>query len=208
MVIWPRMVSNVTLGPFMVSSGIGLSFVPRPSAQLRLLGTPIIEVGDLERLEVEADFLSEDVAHMTVGMKAEIFGRALGDRVVPAKLTHIYPSAFKKISSLGVEQQRVRVVVRPNPGGLDLGDRFRVEIRVILEERADALLLPEGALFRSGGQWQVFRVEGGRARKTAVTTGLRDGRMREVLEGLSAGDAVILHPDPELDDGTRVEALP
>jgi HlyD family secretion protein len=189
------------------TDGVVLNLL-RESEQFLAAGTPILEVGDLERLEVEADFLSEDVAHMKVGMKAEIFGRALGDRVVPAKLTHIYPSAFRKISSLGVEQQRVKVVVRPNPGGLGLGDRFRVEVRVILEERADALLLPEGALFRSGGRWQVFRVDGGRAKKTAIRTGLRDGRLREVLEGLSAGDSVILHPDPELEDGTRVEALP
>jgi HlyD family secretion protein len=171
-------------------------------------GTPILEMGDPTRLEVEAEFLSEDAAHMRVGMAAEIFGRALGSRLLPSRVRRIYPSAFKKISSLGVEQQRVQVILSIDPKVEGLGDRYRVEARVILDERPDAVLVPEGALFRGGGGWQVFRLVDGRARLAAVRTGLRDGRTREVLEGLAAGDRVVLHPEADLEDGDRVEPLP
>jgi HlyD family secretion protein len=177
------------------------------SEQFAAAGTALLEIGDLARLEVEADFLSEDAAHMREGMPAEIFGRALGDRVIEGTIRRIHPSAFLKISSLGVEQQRVTVVVGFKPGAVPLGDRFRVEVRVILDERADVVLVPEGALFRAGGAWHAFAVEGGRARRRKVETGLFDGRRREVLSGLREGETVVLHPD-SIDDGTRVEPLP
>jgi HlyD family secretion protein len=154
-----------------------------------------------------ADFLSEDAAHMREGMLAEIFGRALGDRVIAGKVKRIHPSAFEKISSLGVEQQRVTVVVGFAGGEVPLGDRFRVEVRVVLDERADALLVPEGALFRLGAEWHAFAVEGGRARRRRVETGLRDGRRREVVQGLREGETVVVHPE-SIEEGTRVAPLP
>jgi len=153
---------------------------------------------------VEADFLSEDVAHMKPGMAAEIFGRALADKTVAATIQRIHPSAFEKISSLGVEQQRVTVVFAIARGELPLGDQYRVEVRVILDAKADVLLAPEGALFRMAGRWHVFIVEDGRAALREIETGLRDGRNREVVAGLSAGDRVVVHPDSALTDGGRV----
>jgi HlyD family secretion protein len=170
-------------------------------------GTPILEIGDLARLEVEADFLSEDVAHMNDEMKAEVFGRALGGRVLPARIQRIHPSAFTKISSLGVEQQRVKVVVDLDAGATTLRDRYRVEVRIVMAERDDAVLVPEGALFRKGGAWHAFRVVGDTAELVEVETGLRNGLVREVKEGLAAGDRVVLHPDNALEEGTKVEAI-
>lgn len=177
------------------------------SEQVVAAGTPFLELGDLNRLEVEADFLSEDVAHMRVGMTAEIFGRALRDKVIAGKIRRIYPSAFKKISSLGVEQQRVIVVVAFGEGAVPLGDRYRIEVRVILDQREDAVLVPEGALFRHRRRWHAFKIVDGTATLTPVKTGLRDGRVREVLEGLRPGDKLILHPDNTIQDGTRVKPL-
>lgn len=177
------------------------------SEQVAQAGTALLEVGDLKQLDVEADFLSEDAAHMRVGMPAEIFGRALGGQAIKGRIRRIHPAAFEKISSLGVEQQRVTVVLGFGAGEVPLGDRFRVEVRVVLDERADALLVPEGALFRRGAQWHVFAVEGGRTRLRPVETGLRDGRRREVLQGLREGETVVLHPE-SIDDGARVEPLP
>jgi HlyD family secretion protein len=170
-------------------------------------GTMLLEVGDLSELEVEVDFLSEDVAHMRVGMPAEVFGRALGGEVLPGRIKRIYPSAFRKISSLGVEQQRVKVVVEIDEKKPMLGDRFRVEARVVLKEKKDAVLVPEGALFRNAGRWHVFKVEAGKALLTGVETGLRDGLVREVTGGLTEGDTVILHPDESLADGSPVEGI-
>jgi HlyD family secretion protein len=177
------------------------------SEQVVAAGTAFLELGDLDKLEVEADFLSEDVAHMKVGMTAEIFGRALGDKVIAGKIQRIYPSAFKKISSLGVEQQRVIIVVGFEEGAVPLGDRYRIEVRVILDQRAKAILVPEGALFRHRREWHVFVIEGGAAKLTPVKSGLRDGRVREVLDGLQPGAKVILHPDDSIQDGTKVKPL-
>jgi HlyD family secretion protein len=170
-------------------------------------GTPLMEMGDVRVLEVEADLLSEDVAHMREGMAAELFGRALGDDVVKGEIARIYPTAFTKISSLGVEQQRVNVIFTFRMRDRNLGDRYRVEVRVILDEKQDVVLAPEGALFRHEGDWHVFKVEDGRARITPVRTGVRNGLHREILDGLAKGDQVILHPDASLADGKRVEPL-
>jgi HlyD family secretion protein len=178
------------------------------SQQTVAAGTPILELGDLRRLEVEVDFLSEDAVAMREGMPAEVFGRALGDRVVGTTVKRIHPSAFTKVSSLGVEQQRVRVILDLDAEGLGLGDLYRVEVRVLLEERRDAVLVPEGALFRHAGAWHAFRVEGERAVLVRVETGLRDGLLREVLSGLAPGDVVVLHPGEAVEDGDRVEPLP
>jgi HlyD family secretion protein len=168
-------------------------------------GAPVLEIGDIRRLEVEADVLSEDAALMRVGQHVEVFGRALDDRVVAGKITRIHGGAFRKISSLGVEQQRVTIVAGFDPGDVLLGDGYRVDLRVIFDERRDVLLVPEGALFRRGGRWSVFRVENGRIQLTRVETGLGDGREREILEGLSANDEVVLHPENGLTEGKKVE---
>ncbi len=170
-------------------------------------GTPVLAVGDLSRLEVEADFLSEDAARMRAGMPVEIFGRALGRRVVPGTIKRVHPSGFEKLSSLGVEQQRVTVVC-DFEAVEGLGDRYRVDVRVILDEVAAVPVVPESALFRWKGDWHVFRVTGSEATLTPVETGLGDGRVREVTSGLAEGDEVVLHPPKELEDGARVEPLP
>jgi len=176
----------------------------RESQAVVSAGTPVIEVGSLETLEVEADLLSEDAARMREGMKVIVTGRALGDRKIEGRLARIRPGAFTKISTLGVEQQRVTVIVEFDSSGLGLGDAYRVDVRVVMAEKDDVLLVPESALFRTEGEWKVFAVRDGRARRVAVETGLRDGTRREVISGLAQGDEVILHPAKRLEDGTRV----
>ncbi len=179
----------------------------RESEQVVQAGTAILEVGDLGALEVEADFLSEDAAHMRKDMQAEVYGRSLGDLVLPARIKKIYPSAFTKISSLGVEQQRVKVILGIDPEGTGLRDLYRVEVRIVLDARDDVVLVEEGALFRHAGAWAVFVVEEGRARLRSVVVGLRDGKRREVLGGLSERDVVLLHPDDTIQEGTRIQPL-
>jgi HlyD family secretion protein len=167
-------------------------------------GTPILEVGDIRRLEVVADLLSEDAARMEVGQPVEVYGRALHGATLPGRITRIHPGAFRKISSLGVEQQRVTVVAEFDPGEHALGDEYRVHLRVIFATSEDTILVPEGALFRHGDSWSVFRVEGDRLRRVGVRIGLGDGRVREVREGLQPGDEVVLHPEAGLEEGARI----
>ena len=181
--------------------------VHRESEQTVAAGTPLIEIGDLARLEIEADFLSEDVTRMRADMPAEIFGRALGSEVLQARVLRVLPAAFEERSSLGVEQQRVVVRLEAQAGAHRLGDGFRVQVRVVLDARKDAVLVPEGAVFREQDSDYVFRVESGRARKAPVRTGIGDGLVREVLEGLAEGDEVVLFPDDTIREGLRVTPL-
>jgi HlyD family secretion protein len=120
----------------------------------------------------------------------------------------VEPSGFTKISALGVEEQRVRVIVdftSPREAWQRLGDGYRVEARFVLWEGKDVLQLPTSALFRHGEGWAVFALDGKRARLTLVETGQRAGLATQVLSGLAAGARVVSHPDDTLSDGVRVK---
>lgn len=178
-------------------------------------GTTLLRIGQLEQLEIEADVLSEDVVQIRPHDPVEIYGPAVGATVgrgVAGMVHRIHPSGFMKISSLGVEQQRVTIIVRFAEGVLgqlraerELGVDYRVRVRVFTDERADTLLVPRSAIFRSAENgWEVFVVRGNRAEKQAVEVGLMNDEAVEIISGLSAGDAVILAPESNLEAGTRV----
>jgi HlyD family secretion protein len=168
-------------------------------------GTPLLEIGDPADLEVVADFLSQDATRVRTGARAVLEGWG-GDAPIPASVLRVEPYARTRISALGVEEQRVSVILRlADPASAPpLGHGFRVDVRVTLSEVADALRVPADALVRQGEGWAVFRVDGGRARLTPVRTGIGDDRHRVVLEGLSNGDRVVLYPASTLKDGARV----
>jgi HlyD family secretion protein len=177
-------------------------------------GTPLLEIGRLEDLEVEADVLSLDVVEARVGDTVEIYGPTIGREPVHGTIARIEPAGFTKISSLGVEQQRVKVIIRFDPVDLaslrsakNLGVGYRVRVRIITAEKPDALLVPRSALFRGpDGQWQLFEVNGSRARVTSVDIGMINDRVAEVLDGLEQGDLVVPAPESTLKDGQRVKA--
>lgn len=199
---------DLTLAPIVVETAGTVLRVFEESTVELAAGAPILEIGDLSTLEVEVDFLSEDAARMKPGQPIEFFGGALGQGLLRGRVRRVLPQAFLKISSLGVEQQRVTVLCEFDEIP-PLGDGFRVDVRVILETSADsALLVPESALFRWKGDWHVHRVVGGRSQLTPVKLGIGDGRVRAISAGAAAGDEVILHPPTELEDDVRVEVLP
>lgn len=175
-------------------------------------GTSLLRIGRIEDLEVEADILSLDVVDVEKGDHVEIYGPAVGRPKAKGTVENIYPAGFTKISSLGVEQQRVKVIIRFDEGELQrLLDKrhlevgYRVRVRIITAEKENALVVPRSALFRgSGSQWQLFAVKNGRASIQNVTIGLMNGRQAEILEGLAAGELVILAPETSLTNGKRV----
>lgn len=120
----------------------------------------------------------------------------------------IEPSGFTKVSALGVEEQRVNVILDlPGAGGgedVALGDAYRVDVRIVVWEAADVLKVPTSALIRDGDEWAVFVFEGGRARRTPVELGRQNGRDAEVLTGLAEGVRVVIHPSDAVRDGARV----
>jgi HlyD family secretion protein len=117
----------------------------------------------------------------------------------------IEPSAFTRVSALGVDEQRVNVLIDILDPPPSLGDGFRVEMRATVWESPNVLTVPASAVFQHGSGWQVFVVEDGRARRRALNVGHRSSAMVEVLSGLSPSETVILFPSDQIDEGTRVK---
>ena len=140
---------------------------------------------------------------MSAGMEAIIDGWG-GEKPLCARVTTIEPGAFTKVSALGVEEQRVNVILDFTAGSSNLADAYRVEVRVITWENADVLQVPSSAVFRSGEDWAVFQVVDGVARQRAVKLGHRGTFDFEVIKGLNESDSVIVHPSSDVKDGSRL----
>lgn len=182
--------------------------VLQESTAIVTAGTPLLELGDPTDLEVVVDVLSQDAVAVQPDDRVllEHWG---DDRPLEARVRLVEPAAFTKISTLGVEEQRVNVIldlVDLPDDRRALGDGFRVEARIIVWESDDVLKVPTNALFRHGNDWAVFRVIDGRAKRTTVTIARQNGLAAEITGGLSKGDAVIVHPSDSVHDGGRVLA--
>ncbi len=170
-------------------------------------GQPLLEIGDPASLEVEVEVLSTHAVKIAPGSKV-ILDRWGGAQPVAGTVRVVEPSGFTKISALGVEEQRVRVIVdfsSPREAWARLGDGYRVEARFVLWEGQDVLQLPTSALFRQGEGWAAFVLDGRRVRLTPVEIGQRAGLASQVVSGLKAGDRVVAHPDETIEDGVRVK---
>ena len=170
------------------------------------LGAPLLELADPRSLEAVVDVLSQESVAIRPGMAARL---ELGRGVAPlaARVRRIEPAAFTKVSALGVEEQRVNVVLdfaEPLDRVQTIGDGFRVEAHIITHRDEDAVKVPVGALFRDGEGWAVFVVEEERAAKRAVKVPRRNGIEALVEEGLRPGERVVVYPSDSLADGARV----
>jgi len=171
------------------------------------LGAPLLELADARSLEAVVDVLSQESVAIRPGMPARI---DLGRGVAPlaARVRLIEPAAFTKISALGVEEQRVNVVLdfaEPLDKVQTLGDAFRVDAAIVTHRVEDAVKVPVGALFRDGADWAVFVADGGRAVKRAVKAPLRNGAEALVEDGLKPGERVVVYPSDALRDGSRIQ---
>jgi len=169
---------------------------------------PLLEIGDPASLEVEVEVLSTHAVKIMPGSKV-VLDRWGGAEAVAGRVRVVEPSGFTKVSALGVEEQRVRVIVdftSPHAAWARLGDSYRVEARFVLWEGQDVLQVPTSALFRQGEGWAVFVIDGGRAHRKPVAIGQRAGLATQVLSGLGVGEKLIAHPDESVRDGVRVKA--
>ena len=188
------------------SSGVVLRRI-RESESVVEAGQPLLEVGNPKDLEIIADYLSRDAIRIEPGARA-LVERWGGDTVLEARVRRVEPSGFTKISALGVEEKRVNVIleiVTPYEDRGSLADGFRVETRIIIQEREDAVQVPAGSLFRHGDGWAVFSADNGRARIRPVEIGARNPATVEIAEGLAPGDHVISHPGDKIAEGVRVK---
>jgi HlyD family secretion protein len=168
-------------------------------------GQPLLEIGDVSHLEIVSDFLSTDAVRIEAGDRV-LIERWGGGTPLTGRVRLVEPSGFLKISALGVEEQRVNVIIdlEDRQQARQLGDGYRVEIGVVIWEKDNVVMAPTSALFRYGEGWAVFRVDGGRARRTPVTVGERSDIAAEIKSGLSPGDRVVVFPSGDVEDGVAV----
>lgn len=176
-------------------------------------GDPILDIGDLSQLQVTADILTEQAVTIAEGDDVEIYGETIGPKPIRGKVIRIKPEGFTKVSSLGVEQQRVPVIIEFNTddiasltkAGRTLGLEFRVHVRIFTAAADHAVIIPRTALFRgNGGIWQAFVIRNGKTERISLETGLVNDQDAQITKGLQAGDQVVIAPESTLKSGTRV----
>ena len=180
--------------------------IERISERPVMAGETLLAIGDPTDLEIVAEPLSQDAVRIPDEARA-IVDRWGGPQVLEARLRRVEPSARTDVSALGIEEQRVEAVfdiVTSPDARSGLGNNFALRLSVVMWETDSALQIPLGAMFRSGEDWAVFRIEDGIARQVSVAPGQRNGRVVEILSGLEEGDTVIVHPGDAVEDGVRV----
>lgn len=168
-------------------------------------GTPLVELGDPQRLELVAEVLTADAVAIRPGATVAITG--WGGAPLAGRVRRVEPSAITRVSALGVEEQRVAVVIdltAAPAAWAGLGDGWRVEVEIVTVELPEVIAVPLGALRRDGDGWSAFAIVDGQARRRRLTLGQRNRDAAEVTAGLSAGERVILHPGERITDGVRV----
>ncbi len=181
--------------------------VLRESEGVVASGTPLIEIGDPANLEIVVDLLSTEAVRVRAGQPVRI--EAWGGDTLAGTVRRVEPFGFTKVSALGIEEQRVNVIIDftdPPERWQRLGHGYRVEPRIVLASADDALKVPRAALFRDGESWAVFVNDSGRAEVRHVELGLENGLEAEIRTGLSAGEKVVLQPGDRVSDGTRLKA--
>ena len=170
-------------------------------------GQALLEIGDPEALEVVVEVQSFDAVRIQPGVAVRLTG--WGGEPIDAQVRTVEPVGYTDVSALGVEEQRVRVVLdlmSPREQWALLGDGYRVDAHFILWRGDNVLVIPASSVFRENGQHAVFVIDGERVVQKDVVIGQSDGFLVEVVQGLNEGDQIVRHPDNRLDDGVRVRA--
>jgi HlyD family secretion protein len=178
--------------------------IHQKSSQFTTAGTPLLELGNPKQLELIIDVLSSDAERIRPGDRIFI-DQGIERKPLQAKVKRIEPSAFTKVSALGVEEQRVNVIGEFIDPPQFLGDAYRVETRTVVWQTPRTLKVPLSALFRCEQQWCVFGVSAGKAVQHRVEIGQRSDRFAQVLKGLTRGETVILHPTEQIEKGIGVK---
>lgn len=171
------------------------------------MAAPLVELGDPGDLEVAVDVLTIDAARIRQGDKVTI-ARWGGASDLQGVVRRVEPSGFTKVSALGVEEQRVWVIidiVSPRQAWASLGDGYRVEVKIVVDQIDKATVVPLGALFRRGDAWNVFVVEEGRVRLREIQVARLSARIAAVAQGVHAGEIVVIYPPASLAEGSKVK---
>ncbi|MCR9292480.1 MAG: efflux RND transporter periplasmic adaptor subunit [bacterium] len=179
------------------------------SSRVLALGTPLVEMGDPRNLEMEIDVLSTDAVKIKPGAKLTVQHWG-GKESLHGIVRVVEPAAFTKVSSLGVEEQRVNVIAdfdEPGENTIALGDGYRIEAEITVEEAQNVVWIPSSALFRYNRKWHVFAIAEDRAALREVRIGLQNDNQTQILEGLQPMEEVVVYPSDQLKDGSRVQVV-
>lgn len=169
-------------------------------------GSKILKIGDLNTIAIESDILSEEIPQIKVGMPVEITGKAVDNKKIMGKVSRIYPIGFTKISALGVEQQRVKVLITFDNKKLHLLPETSLDIKIITKEHQKTLTLPERAIFKTKEKWYVFIVNSeNKLELKELKLGLKNEDYAEVVSGLTENQIIVLEPDNKLKEGLKVK---
>ncbi|MDD4880753.1 MAG: HlyD family efflux transporter periplasmic adaptor subunit, partial [Gallionellaceae bacterium] len=195
--------ANVVIASPVTGRVLGVGHESEGSVQA---GQAMLEVGNPESLEVLVELLSTSAVKLAPGSRVRL-DRWGGEQPLEAVVRVVEPAGFTKVSALGVEEQRVRVLcdlTTPRGQWRQLGDGYRVEASFVLWQGDDLVLAPTSALFRHGDGWAVFVMDAGRARLRPVRVGQRNGTSAQILSGLKVGETVVMRPDDRIKEGVRV----
>jgi HlyD family secretion protein len=171
-------------------------------------GAPLVEIGNPSDLEIVVDLLSTDAVLVSPDDDVLIEGWG-GEQSLKGRVRRIEPFGFTKISALGIEEQRVNVIIDfADPPALwrKLGHGYRIVSRIVIWRGKDVLQAPLSALFRAQDTWALFKIVGGRARLSKIQVGRMNSRSAEIRAGLDAGDRIVLHPSDRIEDGVKIIA--
>ncbi len=170
-------------------------------------GEPLLEIGNSTDLEIVVDLLSADAVKVASGQRVIIEGWG-GEVALEGRVQRVEPFGFTKVSALGIEEQRVNVIVdfvsEPQQWAR-LGHGYQVDLRIVLWEGSDLIRVPLTALFRNGNQWALFVDNDGEAERRQVEIGKRNGLQAEIVSGLEAGERIVMHPGDQVVDGVRIQ---
>ena len=171
-------------------------------------GTPILEIGDPANMEVRVDLLSEEAVRVRAGQRVLIDGWG-GPGALAGVVRRVEPFAYTKVSALGIEEQRVNVLIdltEPRERWRRLGHGYRVQPRIVVWETDRAIQVPQSALFRDGEQWAAFVADGSVARLRHLVVGQHNDTHVQVMSGLATGDRIVVHPNDRIENGSRIVA--
>ena len=167
-------------------------------------GTPLLMVGDVGSLYIEADILTRDIKDINEGNKVYIYDNNLGIPEIEGYVSRVYPLAFSKLSDLGVEQNRVKVKIDFPQGDSQLKPGYSMKVKIITEMKEDVLYIPENAVFQINAEDFVFIIKDNKAQLRKIKKGMTSNRNVEIIEGIIEGELVITSPPTDLDEGIRV----
>lgn len=179
-------------------------------------GTKLLDIGNLEKLQIRTNILSQKATKIQVGNDVDIYGTALGSMTLKGTVSKVYPQGFTKISSLGVEQQRVKVIIdfkqdelkKLKKNSISLGCDFRLQVKIYTAKKTNALIVPRTALFKNeNSNWQLFKIENGKTVSTEVSIGLINDNQVQITKGLQLNDKVVIAPPMSLKNNTRVNII-